>query len=154
MLKNQPCFVKDACVHQGTAIDNNVPALERAVFNEALKVQGQKELFNDTDSQIYNENGVVLDLFCPETEHTYRRFLPASWLQEMMGEGYSDLTIDDLSFFAEQIKKRTSPMFITVFGNEVEGGEYQNAQAASKNGEVKFKTIGKKSNRRSKKGKR
>ena len=143
MLIDESCYVKEAKVVDSTKIESNEKvAKERFLLNVALDLEGKSHI-PDIKGTEESESGVELLLYSIRTRQEYRRFMPESLLRETIGPNSPPLSIENLQFFADSMKTRKEPIMVTVFSNEVEGGEYQNAVEASLTGEVKFKMIGK-----------
>jgi len=144
MLINEPCDIKEAKVVDSTVIkENKSPFVERTLLNKILDLQGQSPIADIDLEEKSQERGIILLLHSPRTNQKYERFMPESLIQDMLGENAPILTDENLEFFAEKLRNRNMPINITVFNNEIESEEYQNAEAASPTGDVKFRSIGK-----------
>jgi len=124
MLINKPYYIKEATVVESKVIPNEK---EKFLLNQILASNNIEKF----DIEEYNENGVLLSLWSKETGEEYQRFLPESFIKEMIGDSNVNLKKEDLIFFSEQLKNRKEPILLTIVENEIESQEYQQAMQNS-----------------------
>ena len=115
MSINELCYVKNAEVISSSQAENSEQSIELTIFNQILKLKEMADLSHDQD-----ENGVLLTLWCPESEKEYVKFMPKSLIQKLMGEGYPELTRENLEFFAGKLKEREHPLTLTLVTDKKE----------------------------------
>lgn len=140
---NESCLVKDAFVVDSKRIQSDKEFIkETKLFNNLLEYSGCEKIPTKPLIEDKQEYGILLLLYSLKNGKEYKRFLPESMIKEMIGPTTSDITHENLIFFAEQWKKRTTPVVVTILQDDSEGHEYNSAIDAAKNGNIKVTTIG------------
>ena len=143
MLTNEPCYIKEAEVVEGTMDTTDAETIkEREELNVVLNMIGEPMLKTNTVFEQKQENGVMLLLFSPRTNQQYKRFMPESMIRDSLGEIDRELTSEELSFFAEQLRNRKSTINITILENDEDGVTFVNQENTPMKPKT-FKRIGK-----------
>lgn len=114
MIKNEPCYVKDATVVNSIVKKDNK---EQELLNEIMILAGNKSV--PVDKEEYEEKGVLLKLYSQKNNKEYERFMPESLLREQVGQT-NPLKDEDLEFYALQMRNRTIPIMVSFISEEDE----------------------------------
>lgn len=112
MIKNEPCFVKDATVVTSIVKKDNK---EQELLNEIMTLTGNKNI--SVNKEEFEEKGVLFILCSQNSNKEYKRFMPESILREQVGQT-KPLKDEDLEFYALQMKNREIPLMVSFISEE------------------------------------
>lgn len=143
MLINEACNIREIEIIDGTKIPSNETAnIERNILNKTIGAN----LPNIDNSERSQEIGLILVLYSERTKKEYKRFMPESLLRDSVynrdASNMPPLKKEDLVFFAEKLKNRKHPLFITIFDSDIENLEYQNVTKSSNDNKETIKIVG------------